>query len=251
MEKYSHQDHDILVFIPTYNEYGNIEKLCAAIKKNISCTILFCDDNSPDGTGQLLDTLAAQDPTIKVMHRPKKMGLGTAHLAAFWYAKKHAYKVVITMDADFTHDPVYLPALIAKRNDADIIIGSRYESGGKMSGWNKIRLPFTLFWKNAIKYGLGMPYDCTTAFRLYNVNIMQDELISTFSSTGFSFNIESLYKFKKHGARIAQIPIHAQTRQYGESKLSVGIMTEMAKEYFKILIDRLFGKKPTFLFHER
>lgn len=235
--------NNVLVFIPTYNEIGNVQALYQAIKKQISCDLLFCDDNSPDGTGEFLNQLAQQDPSVHVIHRPKKMGLGTAHLAGFKYAKQHQYEAIITMDADFTHDPAYLPAMLSKKSEAHIVIGSRYAAGARISGWNKIRLPFTIFWRDAIKYGLGMPYDCTAAFRLYNVQILHDNIINTFKSKGFSFNIEALYAFKKHGARIIEVPIHAQQRVHGKSKLSIGIMAEMAKQYFKILFDRLFGKR--------
>jgi dolichol-phosphate mannosyltransferase len=231
----------VLVFIPTYNERGNVQRLYQEIKKlPYDLDILFCDDNSPDRTGELIDSLIAADSSVKVIHRPSKMGLGTAHIEAFKYAREHAYDYLITMDADFTHNPSYIPALIMKKDRADIVIGSRYISGGKMEGWNKIRLPFTYFWRSMIKYGLGMPYDCTGAFRLYNVKILNPDLFKKLTSQGFAFCMESLYRFKHNGAQIVEVPILARNRQEGKSKLSGKIMREVAKKYFCLLADRLF-----------
>lgn len=233
----------ILVFIPTYNEYGNVQRLYREIK-NISSDldILFCDDNSPDQTGALLDELRTQDASVHVIHRPAKLGLGTAHIAGFNFALQHSYTHLITMDADFTHDPCYIPKLIEQKKHADIVIGSRYTSGGKMEGWNKIRLPFTYFWRSMIKYGLGMPYDCTGAYRLYNVSILKPVIFNAVQSRGFAFCMESLYRFKKSGAAIAEVPILARNRQEGKSKLSVKIMAEVAKQFFVLFFDRITGK---------
>jgi len=235
----------ILVFTPTYNESGNVTKLYHALKKlPYELDILFCDDNSPDGTGKLIDELVEHDSTVHVIHRPSKLGLGTAHKEAFQFARSHGYEYLLTMDADFTHDPSYIPAMIEKRTltGADIVIGSRYTSGGKMEGWNKIRLPFTYFWRSMIRYGLNMPYDCTGAFRLYAVSMLNPSLFQPLKSQGFAFCMESLYRFKKNGARIVEVPILARSRTEGKSKLSVKIMAEVAQQYFRLLGDRLFSR---------
>jgi dolichol-phosphate mannosyltransferase len=231
--------NEVLVFIPTYNELQNVEILYKEIKKNKhDVDILFCDDNSPDGTGKFLDQLAKKDPTVFVMHREKKLGLGTAHLCAFEYAQKHNYRYLLTMDADLTHDPIYIPALLAKKDSSDIVVGSRYADGGGMSGWGKIRLPFTYFWKNLIKNGLGMPYDCTGAYRLYNVKVLKPAVYQKVQSKGFSFCIESLYRLKQAGCKIAEVPIKARNRMYGKSKLSMAIMKEAAFTYCRLLFER-------------
>lgn len=235
----------IVVFIPTYNEYGNVERLYQAIKKlPHSLDILFCDDNSPDGTGILIDALVKKDSTVHVIHRPSKMGLGTAHKEAFKFAFTHGYDYLLTMDADFTHDPIYIPDLIEKKETVDIVIGSRYSAGGKMSGWNRFRLPFTYFWRFMINKGLGMPYDCTGAFRLYKVTILKPEVYEAFTSKGFSFGMEALYRFKQQGARVGEVPILARSRQEGTSKLSVKIMREFAKQYCRLVLERhILGQK--------
>jgi dolichol-phosphate mannosyltransferase len=231
----------ILVFIPTYNERANVDRLYIQLKNlGLPIDILFCDDNSPDNTGKILDELAEHDHTVHVIHRPAKLGLGTAHLEAFRYAHKNHYNYLITMDADGTHDPKYIPLMLDKKDKYDIVIGSRWAGKGTMYGWGKIRLFFTNFWRNMIKYGLGMPYDCMGAFRLYNVALLNEASIKNLKSEGFSFNLESLYRFLQRGARVYEVPIEARNRDRGESKLSTKIMRETAKQYFILLTDRLF-----------
>jgi dolichol-phosphate mannosyltransferase len=230
----------LLVCIPTYNERENVILLYDAIKKlPLDTHILFIDDNSPDGTGAVIKILVENDATTHAIHRPQKMGLGTAHKEAFDFAHANNYPYLLTMDADFTHHPSYIPELFAKKELGDIIIGSRYARGGGMSGWGTIRLPFTYFWRGMIKYGLGMPYDCTGAFRLYNVAFLKPTLYKPLKSHGFSFCMESLYYFKKAGARIAEVPIKAHNRIHGASKLSSSIMREVARMFFRLLGDRL------------
>lgn len=233
------QKHETLVFIPTYNERENVEKLYKEIKHYCQeADILFCDDNSPDGTGAVLDGIAQKDDTVFVLHRPQKLGLGTAHMQAFSFAQKHKYRYLVTMDADFTHHPSYIPAMIAKKEEADIVIGSRYVTGGTMHGWNAIRLPFTYFWRSVITHGLGMPYDCTGAFRLYKVNRLQKKVYTKLESRGFSFCIESLYRMKQSGLKITEIPIQAHNRLHGTSKLSFNIMREGARIFLKLFFER-------------
>lgn len=237
----------ILVFVPTYNERANIDRLYAQLKNlNLPIDILFCDDNSPDGTGKILDELAAHDQTVKVIHRAGKLGLGTAHLESFKYAHKNQYNYLITMDADGTHDPKYIPLMLEQKDKYDVIIGSRWAGKGVMHGWGKIRLFFTNFWHNMIKYGLNMPYDCMGAFRLYNVAMLNDASTKRFKSQGFCFHLEVLYRFLQEGAKVYEVPIEARNRDRGESKLSTKIMRETAKMYFVLLFDRMFNaKNPT------
>lgn len=233
------QKNNILVAIPTYNEKDNIPLLYKGIKQlGLPIDILFIDDNSPDGTGTVIDELIEKDATVHVIHRPAKMGLGTAHKRAFSFAKKHGYDYLITMDADLTHDPKYIPDLLARKDKADIVIGSRYTSGGSMHGWHKVRLPLTYFWRSMIKNFLGLPYDCTGAYRLYNVRILKPETYNQVKGTGFAFCMESLYRFAQHGAKIVETPIEAHSRIHGDSKLSWPIMFEVAGRFFSLSYDR-------------
>lgn len=234
-------DNKLLIAIPTYNERENVPIIYTEIKKiKPDCAILFIDDNSPDKTREAIEKLKQNDKMVHSIYRPAKLGLGTAHVAAFDYAQHHNFSHVLTMDADLTHDPKYIPAMLDAGGSADIVIGSRYADGASMSGWGRIRLPFTYFWRNMIKYGIGMPYDCTGAFRLYRVSCLDPRLYRSFNSKGFSFNLEALYKLKKKGARITEIPIQARSRINGESKLSIPIMYEVLTQYFTLLFDRMF-----------
>jgi dolichol-phosphate mannosyltransferase len=142
------------------------------------------------------------------------------------------------MDADFTQHPSYIPALLEYKDTADIVIGSRYIAGGAMHNWSGVRLPFTYFWRNAIKYGLGMKYDCTGAFRLYSVEKLNPELYLNFRSRGFSFCIESLFHLHYAGLKIQEIPIQAYNRLHGSSKLSGAIMREGATTFLRLLFSK-------------
>jgi dolichol-phosphate mannosyltransferase len=228
----------VLIFVPTYNERDNVALLYKEIKQyNKDVDILFCDDNSPDGTGAVLDEIAAQDSTVHVVHRPTKLGLGTAHIKAFSFAKEHQYTNLVTMDADFTHHPSYIAHMLQHQKKFDVVIGSRYAHGGRMSGWGLIRLPFTYFWRNVIKFGLGMRYDCTGAFRLYKVHTLDPRLYANLNAKGFAFCMESLYRMHQAGLKITEIPIHARNRTHGKSKLSLGIMKEVACTFFRLLME--------------
>lgn len=230
----------LLIAIPTYKERENVPLIYKEIKKaHPESSILFIDDNSPDGTRQAIEELKKNDQKVYSLYRPKKMGLGTAHVAAFNFAREHGFSHLLTMDADLTHDPKYIPAMLAAGDAADIVIGSRYAQGAGMKEWGTIRLPLTYFWRTMIKWGIGMPYDCTGAFRLYRVANLDPEVYTKFNSKGFSFNLEALYRFKKKGARITEIPIQARSRINGESKLSLGIMHEVLTQYIKLLFDRI------------
>ena len=232
------QKNNILVAIPTYNEKDNVPLMYNKIKElQLPIDILFVDDNSPDGTGAVINKLIEQDATVHAVHRPKKMGLGAAHKQAFSFATKHGYAYLITMDADLTHDPKYIPDLLALKNESDIVIGSRYADGGSMHGWHKFRLPFTYFWRSMIKNGLGLPYDSTGAYRLYNTKILKPEVYDQVKD-GFAFCMESLYRFAQHGARIIETPIQAHSRVHGHSKLSWLIMLQVAQRFCNLTYDR-------------
>ncbi len=217
----NYQDMRILISIPTYNERGNIQPLYRALKSlPYDLEILFIDDNSPDGTGKIIDTLCARDAKVHVIHRSSKSGLGTAHMAGFKYARNYAYTHIITMDADFLHDPKYIPDLIAKSHTADIVIGSRYVNGGNYDAVGPVRKTLTYFWRWCIKCGLGLTCDATGSYRLYNVAILKPEIMQKIKATGFEFNMETLYRLKKSGATITEIPIQAHARFYGTTKLT-------------------------------
>lgn len=233
----------LLISVPTYNERDNIEPLYEALK-SLPCPldILFVDDNSPDGTGQVIDMLCASDKSVHVIHRASKQGLGTAHIAGFNYARAHNYDYIITMDADFLHDPKYIPVMLSKAPQADIVIGSRYAAGGHYEGVGPVRKFFTYFWRGCIRWGLGLQYDATGSYRLYKTAILKPEIINKIKATGFDFNLEALYRFRKAGAKIVEIPIETQGRSYGTTKLTARDQRMVWGSFCSLLWDRIRGK---------
>lgn len=226
--------NNLLIFIPTYNEKENIENLYLAIKRlAIPMDVLFLDDNSPDGTGNLLDKISKNDESVHVIHRLKKMGIGSAHIEAFKYANEKNYKFLLTMDADFTHDPKYIPTIFEKKEINDVVIGSRYTNHGKIEGWSFYRRLMTKTAHFLTKYALNLPYDCTGAYRLYKVSILKPDFYQQIKSNGYSFFIESLYKLNKNKCVISEIPIVAMDRNKGKSKIS---KKEIIKAISKLII---------------
>ena len=183
-----------LVLIPTYNEIDNVITLVRQIfAQNLSnLDILFIDDNSPDGTGKLIEKMANNDEHIYLIERKKKMGIGNAHLEGIKWAYKNDYKYLITMDADFTHSPSDIPRLIGKLSKADVVITTRYRREDSLSDWNYYRKLLTKLGHLLTKVFLGMEYDATGAFRLYNLSNLPPKIFELIKSDGYSFFFESL-----------------------------------------------------------
>lgn len=214
---------EILVFIPTYNEHENVEKICFQILAlGIDLDILFLDDNSTDGTGVILKELAKRHPNVQVIFRAGKLGVGSAHLDGIRWAYDHGYKKLITMDCDFTHSPGYLPDFISSSNDYDIVLGSRYLLRNSLSDWNLLRKFLTHFGHFATKHLLGIKYDATGAFRVYRLDRVPRQLFDSVCSKGYSFFFESLYVLQANNFRIIELPIVLLARTYGHSKMSLG-----------------------------
>ena len=209
-----------LVIIPTYNERENVgplaDQLCAL---PVALDILFVDDNSPDGTGRLLDEIAARHPAVRVMHRPQKEGIGAAHLAALARARQEGYDVVLTMDCDFTHCPTDIPRFLAEQ--ADVVVGSRYLSKDSLKGWNWKRKFLTRLAHTLTQFLLGLPYDSTGAFRLYRLDRLPPEIFSLVGSKSYPFFFESLYLLHLNGVSIKEVPITLPPRTYGSSKMPI------------------------------
>lgn len=208
-----------LVFIPTYNEHENVQKLCQEIHAlNQGYDILFMDDNSPDGTGEILDQLAQKYSNVKVKHRAGKQGIGSAHVAGILYAYEQDYDFLITMDSDFTHNPADLPSLLTARNNNDLIIGSRYIQENSLPGWSLFRRSITYFAHFLTKNLLGIEQDASNGLRLYNLKTISPALFKQVNSNSYSFFFESLFVLKNNGYRLAEIPIILPARTYGHSK---------------------------------
>jgi dolichol-phosphate mannosyltransferase len=211
---------ETLVVIPTYNEEGNLKRLIQEIQaQNLSLDLLVIDDNSPDGTGVLAETLSREAP-LKVIHRERKMGIGSAHKLGFQYAMDHGYRFVITMDADFSHSPRHLREMLAGVSDERMVVASRYMKGGGLSGWNWMRRILTHTAHGLTRTVLGLPYDCTGGFRLYPVALLRQIRFDTIRSEGYAFLIELLFHVKKKGFPVREVAIVIQARNVGKSKIS-------------------------------
>ena len=228
-----------LVVIPTYNEAGNLHAIVAAIHAALpQAAVLIIDDASPDGTGQLADDLAARYPSLQVLHRPGKQGLGTAYVAGFRYALERDFDCVFEMDADFSHDPRYLPALLAATDDADLVIGSRYVPGGQTPDWGLSRRLISGFGNVFARTLLQLPVrDCTAGFKCYRRCVLEAFDLDAIRLEGYAFQIETVYQSVRRGFRIKEVPIVFPDRKVGKSKMSKAIVAEA----FTYVIRRRLG----------
>ncbi len=212
-----------LIFVPTYNENRNVERLCEELLAlPLAADILFIDDGSPDGTGKTLERLAREHRRVSVIHREGKLGIGSAHRAGIAYAYDKGYDLLITMDADFSHSPGDLPRLLAAHtHDVDLVVTSRYLEPDSLPGWSLHRLFLTRFGHLLTRVLLRMPYDANGALRLYDLQRIPRELFELVTARAYGFFFESLFVLCRNGARIREIPIVLPARVYGNSKLTV------------------------------
>jgi len=231
-----------LIIIPTYNELENLRPLLEAIFSYTPQTdILIIDDNSPDGTGQLADQMHEEDACVHVIHRAGKLGLGTAYRAGFAYAMTQKYDAAFEMDADFSHDPQYLPDFLKAIEHADLVIGSRYIPGGGTPNWSLLRRFISGGGNIFARFMLGIPvYDCTAGYRCYRREVLQNIDLDTIQSQGYGFQVEMAYRVMKHGFKIVETPIVFMDRRVGKSKMSRKIVLEA----FTYVLRTRFGKKP-------
>ena len=213
----------LLVSLATYNEAGNLEPLSRAIREIApDASILVIDDNSPDGTGRIADELVASMPGFHVIHRPGKLGLGTATIAAMQFAIENRFDLLLNMDADFSHDPEYIPALRAGMSDHDVMIGSRYIPGGGVEGGFTLKRKFMSTGINTYaRMMLGLKSrDNSGAFRCYRVSKLAQIDFDRIRSRGYSFQEEILFWCQAVGCRIGETPIVFKNRRAGISKIN-------------------------------
>jgi dolichol-phosphate mannosyltransferase len=218
-----------LVIVPTYNERENILRLAdAVLSQDPRIEILVVDDGSPDGTGQLADERAAADSRVHVLHRPRKMGLGTAYLAGFAWALERDYDLVFEMDADFSHDPSHLPQFLESAADADLVLGSRYRDGKvTVVNWPISRLMLSYSANIYARIVTGLPlFDATGGFKCFRRKVLEAINLSDVRSNGYAFQIEMSFRAWRKGFRIVEIPIVFVDRTEGESKMSKRIVRE-------------------------
>ena len=218
----------VLVIVPTYNELENIKLITAGIRSAVpEVDILIADDNSPDGTGRVADELASNDSHINVLHRTSKNGLGAAYLDAFNWAKNNNYDVVVEMDADGSHRPQDLVAMLIALNNADVVLGSRWVRGGKVVNWPIHREILSRGGNIYTRLCLGIPIkDATGGFRAYRMNALNQMNIDDVQSQGYCFQVDMAWRAMQSGLRVAEVPITFVERQIGESKMSGDIVKE-------------------------
>ncbi len=220
----------VCVVLPTYNERENLEPIVAAILEALpEAQLLVVDDDSPDGTGQLADTLAATEPRIEVLHRAAKEGLGVVYRHGFrWALDRPDVRAVVQMDADFSHDPASLPALLAPlMRGADLVLGTRYMRGGETVGWPARRKLISRCGTLFARTMLLLPYrDLTGGFKAWRHELLDAIRLRETSGSGYGFQIETTWWAHRRGARIVQVPIVFRERVAGASKMTGGIVRE-------------------------
>lgn len=215
--------------LPTYNEAANVEPLVAAARAKLpaGARLLIVDDASPDGTGKIADRLASEGEGIEVLHRAAKEGLGPAYVAGFRRALDGGAGLVLTMDADFSHDPAYLPRLLEAAERADLAIGSRYVAGGAVREWGAARRAISRGGSAYARLVLGLGVrDLTGGFKCYRREVLEAIGIDSIGSRGYAFQVETTYRAVRRGFRVAEVPIVFRDRRAGDSKMGGAIVAE-------------------------
>jgi dolichol-phosphate mannosyltransferase len=217
-----------LVIIPTYNEAENIEPIVVRVRAAVpTADVLVVDDNSPDGTGAIADRLAEEDSQVHVLHRRGKEGLGAAYLAGFAWGIERDYGVLVEMDADGSHQPEQLPALLTALSDADLVLGSRWVTGGRVVNWPKSREVLSRGGNLWTRLALGIPLrDATGGFRAFRRETLQGLGLDDVASAGYCFQVDLAWRAVKAGYRVREVPITFIEREHGDSKMSQKIVLE-------------------------
>ena len=237
----------VLVVVPTYDEVGSLgavlDRLHAAVP---TAHALVVDDASPDGTGALADARAAADERVHVLHRTAKAGLGPAYVAGFRWAQEHGYAVVVEMDADGSHPPERLPALLAALADADLVLGSRYVPGGSVQDWPPHRLALSRAGNVYTRWALRLPLaDATGGFRVARTDLIARLPFDRVARQGYCFQVDWAWRAQRSGARVVEVPITFTERTTGRSKMSGSIVVEaLARVTWWGLLDRLADRLP-------
>ena len=236
----------VWVVLPTYNEAGNIEAMVEALAPKLSAEdrILIVDDNSPDGTGPIADRIAAAEPRVEVLHRPGKEGLGPAYIAGFHRALAGGAGLIVQMDADFSHDPAYLPRLIAASALADLVLGSRYVPGGGVSEWGSFRRLISRGGSLYSRTVLGVPVrDLTGGFKCFRREVLETIDLDSVAASGYSFQVEMTYRTLGAGFEVLEVPITFRERETGKSKMSTSIVVEAAWRVPAIRLSSLVARR--------
>jgi dolichol-phosphate mannosyltransferase len=230
----------MLIFVPTYEEHENVGEMCKQLHAlGLDADILFIDDNSPDGTGAILDKLAEQHPRMTVLHRTGKLGIGSAHQDGIAWAYDHDYDTLVTLDCDFTHSPTDIPRLLEPQG-CELTVGSRYMRDNSLPDWNLIRRFLTNFGHLLTKGLLGIQYDATGALRIYRLNRIPRPLFALVQARSYGFFFESMFILGHNGVRIAELPIVLPNRMYGHSKMSIKEVWRSGLQVFSLWAASVF-----------
>lgn len=218
----------VAVIIPTYNERANLDDIVARTRRAVpDADVLIVDDNSPDGTGDLAEKLALTDEHVRVLHRARKAGLGAAYLAGFGWALEHGYGTLVEMDADGSHDPAELPAMLAALATADLVVGSRWIAGGTVRNWPRSRALLSRGGNAYARIMLGLAvHDATGGYRAYRATTLREIGLADVTSQGYCFQIELTLRAVRAGLTVTEVPITFTERARGTSKMSRAIVAE-------------------------
>lgn len=233
-----------LVIVPTFNERDSIAEVATRLfKASPQADLLVVDDGSPDGTAEIVRSLAAGDKRVHLLERTTKSGLGAAYVAGFKWALERGYTAVVEMDADLSHDPGQVPALVAALNEAELAIGSRYVPGGRVVNWGRFRRALSRF--GNIYAGFWLRFgvkDSTSGFRAFRSSVLQAQDLSTVASHGYAFQIEMTRRVHAAGGRVVEVPITFVERETGDSKMSRRIVLEALREVTTWGVKDRFGR---------
>jgi dolichol-phosphate mannosyltransferase len=237
---------ETIVIVPTYNERENLPEIVMRLMSlPVQVDMLVVDDNSPDGTGELADEIAAKNPRVHVLHRKEKEGLGRAYCAGFAWALERAYEFIFEMDGDLSHNPSDIPAFLDAAGNADLVLGSRYSNGIRVINWPLKRLMLSLMAAKYVQMITGMPFtDPTGGFKCFRRATLQAIDLDSVRSNGYSFQIEMTHKIWRSGKRIAEVPIIFTDRFQGRSKMSGHIVQEALMMVWRLLAQNGFRRKP-------
>ena len=243
-EKTNSDEQRALVIIPTYNEHENIQKMIPKVlEQDPRLHVLVVDDNSPDGTAEVVQIWAQKTSRVMLHQRPKKMGLGTAYVEGFKYALANQFDLIFEMDADFSHNPKELPKFLDSIDGYDLVIGSRYIRGVNVVNWPLSRLLLSYFANVYIRFVTGLPVrDATAGYRCYKREVLEAIDLDSIRSDGYAFQIEMCFIAWKMGFRLLEIPIIFVDRFIGVSKMNPGIVKEAIWMVWKIRILAMLGR---------
>ena len=229
-----------LICLPTYNERDNLPLMVEAIHAVVpEVEILVIDDNSPDGTGQIADGLAAGNPRVHVLHRAKKQGLGRAYISGFEWALARDYELIFEMDCDFSHPPRFLPEFIQQSEQFDVVLGSRYIPGGGTQDWDWRRRLISRGGNTYAQAILGLPFkDLTGGFKCFHRRVLEALPLAEIVSNGYVFQIELTYRTILLGFSVGEVPIQFPDRTRGQSKMTGGIVREAVTKVWKLRLNK-------------